>query len=362
MDKTINTLRGSHFLFIGAALVVILAGIFLAQSVIVLALLCAFLALIGTPPVLWLEGKHIPSIISVAIVVAVMVIILLMIGVLVGASFKSFSDSLPFYQMRIQEQITAFTSLLTSKGIKISDKAFLKYINPETIMNLTAGLLKELSSALSSIILILVTVTFILLEVSSFPVKLRAVLGDPEAVFPRFTKFVIDIRQYLIIATLINLTAGILIWIWLSIFGVKFPILWGFLFFLLHYIPNIGSFIAAIPAILLAFIQLGTGSAIFIAAGYLLVGFILGNVIQPKLMGQRLGLSTLVVFVSLIFWGSLLGLIGAVLCIPLTMSLKFAFESNEETKWIAVLLGPGKSVDRKYSVPKGKKYYENNED
>ncbi|HUX61036.1 MAG TPA: AI-2E family transporter [Ignavibacteriaceae bacterium] len=357
MDKTNNYLPkglGSQsairFLVIVAALVIIIAGINLAQSVIVLSLVSVFLALIGTPPVIWLEQKRMPSFIAVIIVISVMVIILLLIGVLVGASLKSFSSALPFYQTRIQEQITAFEALLTSKGITGSDKVLVKYFNPESVMNLTAIFLTGLSSALSNVVLILLTVTFILLEVSSFPVKLRAVLGNPEAVFPLFTKFVIDIRRYLVITTLINLAAGILIGIWLSILGVKYPVLWGFLVFLLHFIPNIGSVIAAIPAVLLALIQLGIGSAIFVAAGYLLVGFIVGNIIQPKLMGQRLGLSTLVVFLSMIFWGSLLGLIGAILCIPLTMTLKFAFESREDTQWIAVLLGPEKSVVEKSSV------------
>ncbi len=354
MDKTIDSLKGARYLVMAAALVVIIAGINLAQSVIVFSLISVFLALIGTPTVLWLKKKSIPSILSVSIVVSAMVIILLLIGAIVGASLKSFTDALPFYQVRIQEQITAIEALLRNNGIKITDKFLLKYVNPETIMNLTAGLLSGLSSALSNIALILLTVTFILLEISSFPVKLRAVLGNPEAVFPRFTLFIINIRRYLIIATIINLAAGILIALWLWILGVQFPILWGFLIFLLHYIPNIGAVIAAIPAVLLALIQLGPGSAILTAAGYLVVSFVLGNIIQPKLMGRRIGLSTLVVFLSLIFWGNLLGLVGAILCIPLTMTLKLAFESNEETKWIAMLLGPEKSVESTHSKQKGK--------
>ena len=117
------------------------------------------------------------------------------------------------------------------------------------------------------------------------------------------------------------------------------PVLWGFLAFLLHYVPNVGAIIAAIPAVLLTLVQLGIGHAALAAAGYLTVGFILGNVVEPKLMGRRLGLSTLVVFLSLVFWGSLLGLIGVVLCIPFTMTLKFACENNKSTRWVAVLLG-----------------------
>jgi predicted PurR-regulated permease PerM len=144
----------------------------------------------------------------------------------------------------------------------------------------------------------------------------------------------------MVIKTLISLATGVLIGIWLFILGVDFPILWGFLAFLLNYVPNVGSTIAAIPAVLLAFIQLGLGRAVMATAGYMAVNFILDNVIETRLMGQRLGLSTLVVFLSLIFWGSLLGPVGMVLCIPLTMTLKFACENNRDTRWIAVLIGP----------------------
>jgi predicted PurR-regulated permease PerM len=153
-------------------------------------------------------------------------------------------------------------------------------------------------------------------------------------------RFVYDINRYMAIKTVISMTAGILIWIWLSVLGVDFPILWGFLAFLLHYVPNIGALISSVPAVLLALIQLGIGPAALAAAGYLAVNFILGNVVEPVLMGRRLGLSTLVVFLSLIFWGGLLGLIGVVLCIPLTMTLKFVCENNKSMQWIAVLLGP----------------------
>jgi AI-2 transport protein TqsA len=207
-------------------------------------------------------------------------------------------------------------------------------------MNLTARLLAGLGSAFSNIVLILLTVVFILFEASSFPVKLRAVLGHPQQVFPQFTRFVGDIERYMVIKTLISLATGTLIGIWLFILGVDFPILWGFLAFLLNYVPSVGSTIAGVPAVLLAFVQLGIGRALMATAGYMAVNFILDNVIETRLMGRRLDLSTLVVFLSLIFWGSLLGPVGMVLCIPLTMTLKFACENNKSTQWIAVLLGP----------------------
>ncbi|MFH0976843.1 MAG: AI-2E family transporter [Spirochaetota bacterium] len=340
MTEQNNSQRGIRFLVIAAALVIIIGGINQAQSVLVSFLVAVFLAMLGTPPVLWLERKHIPSVVAVLIVVTVMVIILMIVGGFVGASLNSFTDAMPSYQQRIREQVTALNVLLVKKGMRITEKMLLEYINPEALMRLAVGMLGGLGTALSNIILILLTVTFILLEASSFPIKLRAIIGDPLQSFAQYTKFVDDIKRYMIIKTGISMTAGILIGLWLYILGVDFPVLWGFIAFLMHYVPNVGSIIAAIPAVLLSLVQLGPGYALLSAAGYLAVNFIFGNVVEPRLMGWRLGLSTLIVFLSLIFWGSLLGLIGVVLCIPLTMTLKFACENNKSTQWIAVLLGP----------------------
>ncbi|HEX9137352.1 MAG TPA: AI-2E family transporter, partial [Nitrospirota bacterium] len=264
-----NSQRGIRFVVIAAALVIIIGGINQAQSVLVSFLVAVFLAVIGTPPVLWLERKRIPSVVAVLIVVAGMITSLLIVGGLVGTSLNSFIDALPSYQQRMQEQVLSLKALLAKKGLRITDKMLLEYINPGAVMRLAVGMLGGLGSALSNIILILLTVTFILLEASSFPVKLRAVLGDPEQAFPQFTRFVDDIKRYMIIKTGISLTAGILIGIWLYILGVDSPVLWGFLAFLLHYVPNVGFIIAAVPAVILTLVQLGIGRAALTAAGYL---------------------------------------------------------------------------------------------
>jgi predicted PurR-regulated permease PerM len=352
MTEQSSTLRGAQFLVVAAALVIIIYGINQAQSVVALFLVSIFLALLGTPPVLLLKRKRVPSLLAVMIVMACMVALLLIIGGVIGASLSTFSDELPMYQKRLHEQALALNALLASKNIVVTEKVLLEYLNPGSVMSLTAGLFAGLGSVLSNIVLILLTVTFILLEVSSFPNKLRSVLGDPKQVFPQFTKFLNDIKRYMIIKTIISMIAGVLVGLWLFILGVDFPILWGFLAFLLHYVPNLGQIFAAIPAVLLAIIQLGYGPAALVAAGYAVVGFTLGNVVEPRLMGRHLGLSTLVVFLSLMFWGGLLGPIGVVLCVPLTMTMKFAFESNESTRWIAIMLGSENAVESMPRVPK----------
>lgn len=334
-----------RFLVIAAALVIIIYGINQAQTVVAPFLVSIFLALLGTPPVLWLERKRVPSSVAVLTVMVGMITLVLMIGGVVGTSLNTFSNALPFYQTRLQEQLLALKPLLASKHIVVTDKVLVEYLNPGSAMSLVVGLLTGMGSAISSIVLILFTVAFILLEASSFPVKVRAALGNPQEAFPQFTKFVHDIKRYMIIKTIICLTAGVMLGLWVFILGVDFPVLWGFLAFLLHYVPNIGSILCAIPAILMALIQLGVGPAMLVAAGYLVIGFTIGNMIEPRLMGRRLGLSTLVVFVSLMFWGGLLGPIGMILCVPFTMTLKFGLELNKDTRWIALLLGSEKSAE-----------------
>ena len=335
-----NSNSAIRFLVSMAAIVIIIEGVNYAQPILASFLVAVFFAVIGTRPVRWLERKRIPSVIAVLLVVTGMITILLIAGAIVGESITSFYTELPAYQTRLLKQALAFQSFLAGKGIRGIDKVLLGFVNPEVVMNLTARLLAGLGAALSKIVLIFITVAFILFETSSFPAKLRVVLGDPRQVFPQFTRFAGDMERYMIIKTLINLATGLLVGIWLAVIGVDFPVLWGFLTFLLHYVPNIGIVIAAFPALLLTLIQFGAGTAALAAAGYIVVDSIVGYVIETRLMGKKLGLSTLVVFLSLLFWGGLLGPVGMVLCIPLTMTLKFACENNEGTRWIAVLLGP----------------------
>jgi predicted PurR-regulated permease PerM len=185
---------------------------------------------------------------------------------------------------------------------------------------------------------ILLTVIFILLEASGFPQKLQDAFPDPEKTVGPFRTFMESVNRYLVIKTLFSLATGITIWLWLTFLGVDFAPTWGMVAFFLNFVPNIGSIIAAVPAILLALIQLGAPSALLVCLGYAVVNIVFGNVLEPRFMGRGLGLSTLVVFISLIFWGWVLGTIGMVLSVPLTMIVKIALASDEDTQWIAIML------------------------
>lgn len=340
MNDGSKILRNTPLPVVAAALVIVIWGASQAQSVVVLFLVSAFLAVLGRVPVLWMERHRVPSVVAVLAVMAAMIVFLLSIGVVVGASLNGFAGELPAYQIRIHDLLFSVKAMLRVRGVTVSDKVLFDYFNPGVIMNLTATLFAALGSVLSNTLLILFTMVFILLEASGFPDKLRKIGKVPRASIEKVTKFAGDVKRYMVIKTLLNLLAATLITIWLIILGVDFPVMWGFLAFLLHYIPGIGSMMAAVPALLLALVECGPGTAALTAAGYLVIGTIVGNIIEPRLMGRRFGMSPLVVFVSLIIWGNLLGPVGAILCVPLTMTLKIACEESEKTRWIAVLLGP----------------------
>ena len=170
-------------------------------------------------------------------------------------------------------------------------------------------------------------------------------MGRPDADLSRWTRMTDDVNRYLGYKTAISLATGVLLGLWGWILGVDFPVLWGLLAFLLNFIPNIGSVLAAIPPVLLALVQFGLGRAVAVGAGYVAVNMVVGNVIEPMVFGRKLGLSNLVVFLSLISWGWIWGPVGMLLSVPLTMVVKLALEHSEQYHWVSVLLGPSSDAE-----------------
>ncbi len=331
--------RNTNIIVLLAAFVIVVAGMRVAAPLIVPFLLSTFIAIIVAPPLFWLQKKRVPTALALLIVISAIIVIAVLIGTMVGTSIESFSRNLPFYQERLREKATAVLSLIDRTGMDISTDKLFEVFNPSLAMSLASKMLTGLGGVLTNGFLITFTIVFILLEASTFPQKLRGVLQDPDRSFPYFDSFIRNVQRYMAIKTLISLGTGVVVALWLLVLGVDFALLWGLLAFLLNYIPNIGSFLAALPAVLLAYIQLGLAHAGLVAIGYMVINIVAGNIIEPKVMGRGLGLSTLVVFISLVFWGWVFGPVGMLLSVPLTMTLKIALQSREDTRWIAVLLG-----------------------
>ena len=332
--------NAARVLLTAAAFVVVVAGMRAAEAIVVPFLLSIFIAIICAPPLFWLERKGLPRWLAMLAVVGVIIAAGAGLTALLGTSIREFSRDLPVYKARVDELAVPLFEWLRAYGVSVSTGDFAGYFKPGAVIQLAADLLNGFGGVLGNAFLIFLTVVFILFEATSFPRKFRAVSEDPDHALDKFAAFSGNVKRYLVIKTAASLGTGVAVGLWLAVLGVDYPVLWGVLAFLLNYVPNIGSIIAAAPAVLFALVQLGPGAALWSAAGYLVVNVIVGSVVEPRFMGRGLGLSTLVVFLSLIFWGWALGVVGMFLSVPLTMMIKIALDSRPDTHWIAVLLGP----------------------
>ncbi len=321
-----------------AAVVVVVAGMRASQAVLVPFVLSAFFAIMMAPAVFWLERKKLPTILAITLIFAVVIVIGLLLGALLGRSLSSFYSALPDIQIRLRAQTNLLIAWLHDHDIDVPKVQIMEFFDPAVAMRFAATTFSELSGVLGNAFFIILTAVFMLLEASSFPKKLRIALKNPEQSLRSFDRFIDGVKQYMAIKTLTSLLTGVLIGVWLWIVGHDYYLLWGALAFALNYVPNIGSIIAAVPAVLVALIQSGLSGAAATVVGYIMVNVIIGNFLEPRLMGRGLGLSTLVVFLSLVFWGWLWGPVGMLLSVPLTMIVKIALESSEDTRWMSVLL------------------------
>lgn len=335
----IKSPKATKALIIMACLIIVLAGIKAATAIVVPFLLSVFIAMACNPVITWASKFNIPRWLSVISVILLIVVFGFMLAGLVGNSMAEFRQNLPLYMEKLNGETVWITDKLESLfSIKIDSALLGSYFNPGVAMNMATNLLSSLGGVLTNFLLILLTVVFMLFEAESVPKKVHIALDDPSMRIMQIDKFLTSVKNYLVIKTLVSIATGIVIGVWLFVLGVDHFMLWAVLAFLFNYIPNIGSIIAAIPAVMLAFVQLGPGTAGLVALGYVASNTIMGNVVEPKFMGRGLGLSTLVVFLSLIFWGWLLGTVGMLLSVPLTMIVKIGFESNPNTRWVALLL------------------------
>ncbi|MEA3419210.1 MAG: AI-2E family transporter [Campylobacterota bacterium] len=326
---------------VAASVVVVLAGIKMAAVIVVPFLLALFLSIILAPMFLWLKKLGLGDILSLIIIVLLLFGIIGFLVALVGNSVQDFNQNIPFYEEKLRSDLRELLEALDKWGLHVPKEDIMGAFHTDSIMRYIATTLKSLGSLLTNSFLIILTITFMLMEISQFTFKLQQANKNG---LRQLTEVSDDIKHYMLIKALISIITGIIIAIFLKIIGVHYAVLWGLVAFLLNFIPNIGSIIAAIPAVLMSLVQFSFGTALMVAAGYLVVNILIGSIIEPRVLGRGLGISPLVVFLSLIFWGWLLGPVGMLLSIPLTIMIKIALDSQPNTKWISTLLGSGKDA------------------
>lgn len=327
-----------HYFIIAASVVVVLAGIKMASVIMVPFLFSIFLAIILAPFFLWLKKIGLGEILSLLLIVILLIAIATLLISLVGNSVEDLSQHIPLYEIKLRSDLRDIMSTLEKWGVHIPKEDILEMFQASSVMKYIANTLKSFGSLLSKSFMVILTVAFMLMEISQFTNKLRQTNSNSLAEFWEINS---KIKDYIFIKSLTSAATGIIITMALKYIGIHYAILWGLVAFMLNFIPTIGSIIAALPALLMAIIQFSPTVTLIVGALYLIVNVVIGTILEPRILGRGLGLSPLIVFLSLIFWGWMLGPLGMLLSVPLTILIKIALDTQPNTKWIALLLGTG---------------------
>ena len=334
----IESERIEYYFFYLSAFVIIIGGLKMASQAVVILFLSIFIASILSPVLAKLQKFKVPKYLAYFLILMMIVMTLLFVFYIINTSLKDFGSNLPFYETKLKKIVLDLLSWLNGFGFEIEPKSILEGINIGALFNLTAGAAGNIGLFLSKMMLVFIGVAFILVESTHFEKKLDIIFKRDKDAQKNFRLFSRNIQKYFSIKTLTSILTGSMITVTLMFFEIDYPILWGFLGFLLNFIPVIGSLIASVPALFLALIHYDLTTVVWLAFIYIIINNLISNVLEPKFMGQGLGLSPAIIFFSLIFWGWVLGPVGMFLAVPLTMTLKIAFDSSEKTRWIGILL------------------------
>lgn len=321
-----------------ASFIIIIGGLSLASSIVVPFLLAVFISIIVYPVLELMSKVHINRFFAFIILIWICGSGLWILGNVIATALLGFSADLPIYKAKIDIFIDNLVIYIKdNSNIDISNN-ILSFINIDKLIATTSNLIVQTGSIVTQSFLVFLLLAFILFEVQIFKDKVAYfALKNPLASDIAST-FISNLKRYLAIKTISSIATGVIVWVFLILFDVPYAPLWAVLAFILNYIPTIGSIIAAIPAILVSLAVNDLSSTLWLTLIYLVVNIAIGNFIEPKFLGKELGISTLVVILSLLFWGFVFGIGGMFLAVPLTMSIKIALDANPKTKSISILL------------------------
>lgn len=336
-----SRLRSRDVVIIIACACVIIAGLRAAAAVFVPVSVAMMLALACVPAIRWLERLRFPSAVAILVVLLVAVAAIMILPLILVTSVSGFQEALPEYREKTGPLIAGAADYLRDLGFAVPEQPRIAELyDSGALFQLVADATLGFVRALSNVVVVLLVMIFALLEARLLPRKLELAFGAHNAA-RTFEQIVDRIGLYVSVKTTTSLLTGACVGLLCALFGVDFPLLWGFIAFAFNFIPNIGSILAAIPAILLAGIEFGFGTAALLGVFYVVINMTISNAVEPQMMGSRLGLSTFVVFLSLLFWFWVWGPVGMLLSAPLTMILRIVLEQSDELRPFALMLGRG---------------------
>lgn len=342
---------GTRALMIISGLAVLVAALKFGSAFFIPVVVAFFLSVLSYPIMQILVRLHLPRFLAL---ITTLTFIVCLVAVVINAGsdlLVRFGKDLPEDIKGLQTHVNQVARWLEEKGVKGAEEqvqkaldwqAIIGYAKNADVRHLVGDWLGvAVGTALTLVAqvgLILVLMFFILNEASSSRSLAQAIhqAGGPD--LRAFLNSASEIQKYLGVKTIISAICGVVAGLWCWLFKLDYPILWGIVAFVMHYIPAVGALFAGILPTLLALVRLSFGDAVGIACGFLAINFTIGNFIEPALMGRRFGVSTLVIVLSVWFWGWMWHGVGAFLAVPLTIMIKVVLENSEEFRWVAVAM------------------------
>lgn len=332
--------RGSEILLTLASVVVVCAGLSAAKGIVVPVLAAIFVTTVALPPIVALRRRGAPPWLAVTIVLLVVAGAIFLAGLVLSQTATSFSQNFNAYKAELQSQIASLQAWLTARGLEGTSAHLDELLDPERLLSVMGGALSGVIGVVRDGLFVVVTVGFLLAEAAGLPSKIQAAFHVNDEGLGAWRRVLDDMTGYLLVKTKTSLLTAVLVGIAMWLLGVDYPVALGLLAFILNFVPVVGSIVAGVPAVLLALVDHGLSSAVITAACYTAINVSIGSILEPRMMGARLGLSALVVFLSLVFWGFLLGPVGMFLSVPLTMLAKILLNNADDLRWLAIMLGP----------------------
>ena len=298
------------------------------------------IVLVASPLLHWLVRKGAPVWLSFVLTLLAILAAIVGLSLVMVVAVDRFVEEIPKYVTELENMVASLQGALSSLGfIGLESDSIMSFVEPDKILNAIGGFLTGLVGTVSNLILVAMLLIFLLLEAFNAPAKLAEEIKAGNAYLKRYFHLSESLRRYIFITTIVGLTTGILDTIWFILLGVSFPLLWGILAFLMSYIPTLGFWLAAIPPTLLALLESGPTTAAFVFLGVVLINGFAENVVKPKYMGEGLNLSPFMIIFSVIFWAAVLGPLGAILGVPMTLLFKeLVLEADDQNRWMARLM------------------------
>ena len=336
--------QGETIILVVAAIVIGCAGIYMLHDLLAPAFFALTLVITVRPLVALASRHHVPRPISA--VGAIILIYAFVIGLFValGVAIAQLVETLPDYSGKFEAIWTQFQALLGRFGI---DQSTLMsqasgMLDTSRIVTLAQGMLSQVTSFGSVLMIMALTVVFLMFDMSRIELRARALTILKPEIAAALAGFARAVRSYWLVSTIFGLIVAVLDVVALGILGVPMAVTWGVLSFITNYIPNIGFFIGLVPPALLALVDSGPWTALWVVVAYAALNFVIQTLIQPKFTGDAVGLNTTTTFLSLLFWAEVIGALGTILAIPLTLFVKaLLIDSDPRSRWVSIFLSAG---------------------